>query len=63
MFQRDFRTENKFFEYNPQYEAEQRLKRTSYLLALDQSINPGKKMVSVEAPRYTDKKYAQVGAG
>lgn len=64
MFQRNWKSEElSFFPYDPEYERIQKEKRTSYLLALNQQIRPGKMPCSVEAPLYTDKKYAQPGAG
>jgi hypothetical protein len=68
MFQTNWKCsdgEGKFFKYNPEYEREQREKRTIYLLSVQkfQAIKPGKGAAALEAPLFTDKKYAQPGAG
>ena len=66
MFQRDFTKEEGFFKYNPAYEQEQKARRVAYMMQIQsfQAINPNKgECVSIEAPMYTDKKFAQPGAG
>lgn len=56
----------KFFDYNPAYEQKSKEERTAYLFLMHhhQAIAPGKnKSFSIEAPMYTDKKFAQPGSG
>lgn len=69
MFRRkwkDCEGNEKFFDYNPAWEQKQKEDHSSYLVAVAtiQAISPGKNSsYSVEAPLYTDKKFAQPGSG